>query len=105
MEKSCFTAKGDDLVDTIVATIPEKALSRGVYPEDALRERFLKVERVATRVAQVPDGGASAPLLLLAYLQSFFIIKAADPIPSHEIANEPIDPTAFSNYDILQRAR
>lgn len=98
-------AKGDDLVDTIVATIPEKALIRGVYPEDALRERFLKVERVATRVAQVPDGGASAPLLLLAYLQSFFIIKAADPIPSHEIANEPIDPTAFSNYDVLQRAR
>jgi hypothetical protein len=38
-----FAAKGDDLVETVLATIPKVAIERGVYPEDVLKERFVKV--------------------------------------------------------------
>lgn len=44
--KNCifFTAKDDALVNAVVEGIPEEASKRGVFPEDALRERFLKVK-------------------------------------------------------------
>lgn len=38
-----FTAKDDALVKATLEGIPEEAVKRGVFPEDALRERFLKV--------------------------------------------------------------
>lgn len=36
-------AKEDPLVCAAIRSIPEEAAKRGVFPEDALRERFLKV--------------------------------------------------------------
>lgn len=38
-----LAAKDDPLVCTAIRGIPEEAAKRGVFPEDALRERFLKV--------------------------------------------------------------
>ncbi|XP_039275816.1 MICOS complex subunit Mic60-like [Nilaparvata lugens] len=103
-ESLLFSAK-DPLVDAVIVSIPKEALDRGVYSQDALRERFLKVEKVASTVALVPEQGAALPLILLSYLQNFFIIKNPIPIPAYELANEPIDPSALNTYDILQRAR
>lgn len=37
------TAKEDPLVRATIEGIPEEAAKRGVFPEDALRERFIKV--------------------------------------------------------------
>lgn len=93
------------MVKTIVESIPEEALERGVYSEDALRERFLKVERVASIVSIVPEDGASLPLILLSYVQSMFMIKNPLPIPAFELANEPFDPSSLNTFEILQRAR
>lgn len=100
-----LTAKGDDLVETVVSTVPKCALQRGVYSEDALRRRFLRVEQVAWRVAGIPSDGGSLPKLLASWLQSLLIIKAEEPIPTSELNNQPIDPALLNNYDILQRAR
>lgn len=36
-------AKEDTLVQATLAAIPEEAVKRGVFSENALRERFLKV--------------------------------------------------------------
>jgi len=36
-------AKEDPLVCAAIQSIPEEAAKRGVFPEDTLRERFLKV--------------------------------------------------------------
>ncbi|XP_018313439.1 MICOS complex subunit Mic60 isoform X1 [Mycetomoellerius zeteki] len=97
--------KEDPLVRAAIQTIPEEAAKRGVFPEDTLRERFLKVESVARRLAMVPEGGAALPIYLLSYLQSFLIIKTANPIPKRELEDEPIDVDSLNTYDILQRAR
>lgn len=40
---SLILAKEDPLVCAVIRSIPEEAAKRGVFPEIALRERFLKV--------------------------------------------------------------
>ncbi|XP_043462629.1 MICOS complex subunit Mic60 [Leptopilina heterotoma] len=97
--------KDDALVNAVVEGIPEEASKRGVFPENALRERFLKVEKMARRLALVPEEGASLPVYLLSCLQSFLIIEAVNPIPKSELEDQPIDVESLNTYDILHRAR
>ncbi|CAH1114046.1 unnamed protein product [Psylliodes chrysocephalus] len=95
----------DDLVSAVVNGIPKEARDRGVYPEDALRERFLKVEKVARTVALIPAEGASLPIHLLSFLQSLLLIRAASPIPQAELNDEKVDVSKLNTIEILQRAR
>ncbi|XP_049777643.1 MICOS complex subunit Mic60 isoform X2 [Schistocerca cancellata] len=97
--------EGDELVEAVLAAIPKEAVARGVYPEDALRERFLKVERIARRLALLPERGGSLPLYFFSYLQSLFLINAVDPIPQAELSDEPVNLAHLDTFDILQRAR
>ncbi|KAG7200657.1 hypothetical protein KM043_001211 [Ampulex compressa] len=97
--------KEDPLVRATIAGIPKEAATRGVYPEDALRERFLKVEKVAWKLAMIPEGGASLPMYLLSYLQGLLIVKTANPIPKNELQDEAIDVSTLNTYDVLLRAR
>jgi hypothetical protein len=46
-------------VSAVVGGIPPTALSRGVYTEQSLRERFTRVETVARRVGAIGDDGGS----------------------------------------------
>jgi hypothetical protein len=46
-------------VSAVVGGIPATALSRGVYTEQSLRERFSRVETVARRVGAIGDDGGS----------------------------------------------
>lgn len=97
-------ADNDELVKTVISAIPKIAMERGVYPEDALRERFLKVEKVARQLALVPEGGGRLPLHVLSLFHSLLLLKAASPIPQAEL-DEDGDFGNFSTNDILQRAR
>lgn len=85
--------------------IPPAALNRGVYPEDALRERFIKVEKMARGVALVPETGGRLHMYVLSYLQSFLLLKATNPIPQSELNDDETDFSKLSTNDILERAR
>lgn len=98
-------AEGDKLVLTVLKTIPEEVKQRGVYPEDALRERFLKVEKMARRLALVPGDGARLPTYILSYLQSMFIVSQDSAISKEELHDQEIDFSKLDTYDILNRAR
>ncbi|XP_015038786.2 MICOS complex subunit Mic60 isoform X1 [Drosophila pseudoobscura] len=98
-------SQGDDLVAAVLDSMPKEARERGVYPEDALRERFLSVERVARRLALVPEEGASLPIYVLSYVQSIFIMRADNPISTDELNDKPFDYSKLDTYDILNRAR
>lgn len=89
----------------VLQGVPKEAEARGVYPEDALRERFFKVDKLARRLAMVPEGGARLPIYLLSYLQSIFILTPSDPITTEELNNEPFDFSSLDTYDILNRSR
>lgn len=40
----CFSVENDQLVSAIIKGIPEEAVKRGVFTEEALIERFNKVQ-------------------------------------------------------------
>lgn len=98
-------ADGDELVTTVLQNLPKEAQERGVFPEDALRERFLTVERIARRLALVPENGGSLPIYFLSFLQSLFIIRPDNPVSKDELENKPFDYNKLDTYDILNRAR
>lgn len=100
-----ISGNADPLVSAVVQAIPAEARNRGVYPEIALRERFLKVERTARTVALIPDEGASLPRYFISFLQSFLLFRSVNPIPSHELNDEPVNIAQLDTYDILERAR
>ncbi|XP_026479933.1 MICOS complex subunit Mic60-like [Ctenocephalides felis] len=99
------TAGSDELIESVVNGIPKEAKRRGVYSEDALRERFLKVERVARRLALVPEGGARLPVYLLSYLQSAVLMSTHNPMPASELLDQRTDFSQMDTYEILARAR
>lgn len=86
-------------------SLPKEASTRGIFPEDALRERFLKVEKIARRLALVPENGARLPTYILSYLQSMFIASQSEPITKDELLDKEIDFSKLDTYDILNRAR
>lgn len=101
-------ASGGDInpyVEAVLASLGEDAVGRGVYPEEALRERFIKVERVCKRVAMIGDNGGSLLRYLLSYIQSFLVLDAFEYLPGSEVRNEEVEVDALSTYDILARAR
>lgn len=98
-------AEGDELVGVVLKALPETAKNRGVYPEHALRERFIKVEEVSRRLALVPADGARLPMYFLSYLQAALIAKPDVPISKDELENKPFDFSKLDTYDILNRAR
>lgn len=89
----------------ILDALPETAKNRGVYPENAIRERFLKVERLARRLALVPEKDATMVRYVLSYLQSVFIIQPQQLISQAELNNEPTDFSKLSTFEILDRTR
>ncbi|XP_031825808.1 inner membrane mitochondrial protein mitofilin isoform X5 [Nomia melanderi] len=97
--------KEDPLVLAAIKGIPDEAAKRGVFPEDVLRARFLKVEEVARRLAMVPAEGASLPIYLLSYLQNFLMIKNVRAISRWELEDNPIDANNLNTFDVLRRAR
>ncbi|XP_030559150.1 MICOS complex subunit Mic60 [Drosophila novamexicana] len=98
-------AEGDELVIAVLENMPKEAQERGVFPEDALRERFLNVERIARRLAMVPENGGSLPIYFLSFLQSLFILRPDNPVSRDELENKPFDYSKLDTYDILNRAR
>jgi len=98
-------AEGDELVAVVLNTLPEVARDRGVFPEEALRERFVNVAKVARRLALVPAEGASLPVYLLSFIQAVLIAKPSELISQDELDDKEFDFSKLDTYDILNRAR
>ncbi|XP_037078576.1 MICOS complex subunit Mic60-like [Pollicipes pollicipes] len=91
-------------VESVLTSLPEEVLERGVYTEDALRERFCKVERLCKRVNMIDDEGGSLFKYALSYLQSLLVVDAFERLPGKEQRDESISPK-LNTYEIIARAR
>lgn len=98
-------AEGDELVSVVINSLPETAQKRGVFPETALRERFVNVYNVARRLALVPSEGASIPVYFLSYLQDLLIANPTEPITEDELLDKEFDFSKLDTYDITNRAK
>ncbi|ESO86545.1 hypothetical protein LOTGIDRAFT_128909, partial [Lottia gigantea] len=63
-------------IQAVLKTVPEEALTRGVYTEDSLKQRFPKVKKVCKRVAMIDENGGTLFRYFLSYVQSFFIFNS-----------------------------
>lgn len=88
-----------------MATIPERVLTRGVYTEETLKDRFYSVEDKAFHLALVPDTNVKLFDLVTSFVFTMFTLKSTVPIPEEELDNTPININELNNIDILQRAR
>lgn len=95
----------DAFVQTIVDSLSGVPSERGVYTEEALKHRFLKVSTIAKRVALVPENGGSLLRYLLSYLQSVMIVEASPKSSEAMLFDEPVDIDSLNTFDIIDRAR
>lgn len=86
-------------------TIPERVLTRGVYTENTLKDRFFSVEDKAFHMALVPDTNVKLFDLVTSFVFTIFTFKSLVPIPEEELNNTPINASELNNIDILQRAK
>jgi len=98
------TKNGDEFTRCIVEAIPEVAVTGGVLPQGAIKERFVNVEQICRRVALIDEDGGSLIRYGLSYLQS---ILAGNPKVSRPQVSEDesIDVAKLSTFDILARTR
>lgn len=89
----------------VLTGMPAEAKERGVYPEDALRERFLKVQQVARKLALVPPEGGSLIIYFLSFLQAALITTPSNVISKEELEDQEFDFSKLDTYDILNRAK
>ena len=74
MPGGCAAAgESNRFVGAVLDSLPEEVLERGVFTEDALRERFCKVERLCKRVSMIDEEGGSLFKYALSYLQSLLV--------------------------------
>ncbi|KAL4232096.1 hypothetical protein ACF0H5_009672 [Mactra antiquata] len=86
-----FAAKNNPFVCLVLDSIPEKAIKRGVYTEENLKERFERVNKVARRVAMIDDTGGSLMKFFWSYLQSKFIFNVQAEAESDNVNLDELD--------------
>ena len=87
-------------VETIIRTIPEEAITRGVMTEDGLKERFQKVKNVCRRVAMVDSTCTSLFKYFVSYLQSAFVFDSV----TAKCESDNIDLDKLDAFSILAHA-
>lgn len=101
----CFNLENHKIIEELLGTIPERVLTRGVYTEETLKDRFFSVEDKAFHMALVPETNVKLFDLVTSFVFTMFTLKSSVPIPEKELNNAPIDVNELNNIDILQRAR
>ncbi|XP_041368308.1 MICOS complex subunit Mic60-like isoform X2 [Gigantopelta aegis] len=87
-------------VETIIRTIPEAAIVRGVMTEDGLKERFQKVKDICRRVAMIDATCTSLFKYFVSYIQSIFVLDSV----TAKSESDEIDLDKLDTYSILAQA-
>jgi len=96
-------AGDSQFVSAVLGSISDTALNRGVYTEQGLKERFVKVASVARKVGSVGDEPTSLFRYGLSYLQSMLLVNAEKRTPT--ASQQAVDPDTISTIEILNLAR
>jgi len=101
----CFDLENHKIIKELLDTIPERVLTKGIYTEETLKDRFFSIEDKAFHMALVPDTNVKLFDLVTSFVFTIFTFKPLVPIPVEELNNTPINVSELNNIDILQRAR
>ncbi|XP_035210173.1 MICOS complex subunit Mic60-like isoform X2 [Stegodyphus dumicola] len=97
-------SEDNEFINCVLASIPSKAVTRGVYTSEDLKQRFFEnVKPVCRKVALIDENNDSLYRYLLSYLQSFLTIDVIS-IPKEELSGKvAVDPSEWDTFDILSR--
>ena len=89
----------NEVVGKVLDSLSDDLQRRGVYTEESLRRRFLKVKQTCRQVAMVGEDGGGVWSYLISYLQSLFVFDT-------RIASPPtsIDPEELDTHKVLSLA-
>ncbi|XP_035675041.1 MICOS complex subunit MIC60-like isoform X3 [Branchiostoma floridae] len=95
-------AAGDSkFFQTLLGSVPQQAMEAGVFPEDSLRQRFLRVKRVCRRVAMIDETGGTLFQFFVSYLQSLLLVDAGRrSLPP----GKEVDPKKLDTFTLLSYA-
>lgn len=97
--QSISNSCGDNLfTQALSGALPEESLSRGVYSEEALRQRFYAVRKIARRVAMIDETRNSLYQYFLSYLQSLILKEPQITKPPEELNPEDLDTFKLLSY-------
>jgi len=92
-----------ELVSTVVSSVPETAVTRGVWTESALAERFSRVRSIARRVALIDEAGGSLFRYIISYVMSVFVFR--QPLEAaHYDDDAELDADQLTPFVLLDRA-
>ena len=80
------------ILSTVVSSVPDVAVTRGVWTESALVNRFDRVYAVARRVAMVGEGETSLFRYALSYLMSLVVFRHPPPAADSNIDADQLTP-------------
>ncbi|XP_066173413.1 MICOS complex subunit MIC60 isoform X2 [Sylvia atricapilla] len=84
--------------EALTAALPQDALTRGVYSEEALRTRFHAVQKLAKRVAMIDETRNSLYQYFLSYLQSLLVFHPRQLKPPAELSPDDLDTFKLLSY-------
>ncbi|XP_035829456.1 MICOS complex subunit MIC60 isoform X5 [Aplysia californica] len=88
-------------VETVANAMPEAALERGVYTEEQLRKRFVKVSSVCRRLGLINESNTSLYKYLISFLHSFVVFDNITVLTP----TDPVDLNSIDNYGLVAHAQ
>jgi mitofilin len=69
------SAPNNQFITTILSTLNETLVERGVWTEPDLKQRYENVDNICRKLALIDERGASLVKYFISYIQSFFIFS------------------------------
>ncbi|UYV68198.1 K02A2.6-like [Cordylochernes scorpioides] len=91
----------DPSILVILASIPQTAIENGVVPQDHIKARYNKVEKVCRNVALI-ESNTNAPLIqyLISYLRGLLAVPV-----THTDTQGLVDPSSWTTIEVLGHIR
>jgi mitofilin len=105
IEKIRESAPDNQFIQTILSSIPDSVVQRGMWSEPDLKDRFEKLKTVCSRVALIDERGGSLFKYFISYVQSYFIFQTR--IDKSKLTNLEafnIDEATLNTFTILDYA-
>lgn len=81
----------EPLANAALQVIPRTAIERGVYTEEGLMQRFIRVRKIAQRVNLVGEERSGLLTYALSYFQSFLMFNVKPNLDTKEINPKDLD--------------
>eukprot|EP00096_Caligus_rogercresseyi_P016884 TRINITY_DN999_c0_g1_i1.p1 TRINITY_DN999_c0_g1~~TRINITY_DN999_c0_g1_i1.p1 ORF type:complete len:668 (+),score=258.09 TRINITY_DN999_c0_g1_i1:32-2035(+) len=85
LKKHISSEEDKQLIEAVLKSVDAHSMNSGVLGEEEMRDRFLKVERLAGQTSMIGSEGASPLVYVLSYFQSMFLRSPASSLKAENL--------------------